>query len=42
MRKNFAEALDHAKLEGFRVYDLLHTFASLLLAQKAPITYVAA
>ena len=27
---------------GFRVYDLRHTFASLLLAQGAPITYVAA
>jgi len=42
VRKNFAQALDHAKLEGFRVYDLRHTFASLLLAQGAPITYVAA
>ena len=37
-----AEALAHAKLEGFRLYDLRHTFASQLLAQKAPITYVAA
>src|SRR6266446_8793960 len=42
VRKNFAQALLHAKLEGFRVYDLRHTFASLLLAQGAPITYVAA
>ena len=31
-----------AELTGFRVYDLRHTFASLLLAQGAPITYVAA
>jgi integrase len=42
VRKNFAAALDHAKLESFRVYDLRHTFASLLLADRAPITYVAA
>src|SRR6266850_1441647 len=42
VRKNFAAALDKAKLSGFRVYDLRHTFASLLLAQGVPITYVAA
>src|SRR6266508_4373724 len=42
VRKNFAEALDHAKLESFRVYDLRHTFASLLLADGAPLPYVAA
>ena len=29
-------------LPVFRVYDLRHTFASLLLARNAPITYVAA
>ena len=37
-----AQALKRAKLPGFRVYDLRHTFASLLLAQNAPITYVSA
>ena len=42
VRKNFALALKQAGLTGFRVYDLRHTFASLLLAQGAPITYVAA
>src|SRR5207244_940225 len=42
VRKNFAAALDHAKLESFRVYDLRHTFASLLLADRAPLPYVAA
>ena len=42
MRKNFAEAVTEAKLASFRVYDLRHTFTSLLLAQGAPITYVAA
>ena len=34
--------LKAAKLPGFRLYDLRHTFASLLLAQGAPITYVSA
>jgi hypothetical protein len=28
--------------QGGRLYDLRHTFASLLLAQNAPITYVSA
>ncbi len=42
MRKAFAQALKRAKLPGFRLYDLRHTFASLLLAQNAPITYVSA
>ena len=42
VRKNFADALRGVGLAGFRVYDLRHTFASLLLAQGAPITYVAA
>lgn len=41
MRKNFSAALEKAGLSGFRVYDLRHTFASILLAQGAPITYVA-
>ena len=34
--------LRQAKLPGFRLYDLRHTFATGLLAQGAPITYVAA
>ncbi len=38
----FAAALEKAELSGFRVYDLRHTFASLLLAQGAPVTYVSA
>ena len=38
----FATVLEKAELSGFRVYDLRHTFASLLLAQGAPITYVSA
>ena len=42
VRKNFAKALEAAGLPSFRLYDLRHTFASLLLAQGAPITYVAA
>ena len=35
-------ALGKAKLPAFRLYDLCHTFASLLLAASAPITYVSA
>lgn len=31
-----------AELSGHRVYDRRHTFATLLLAKGAPITYVAA
>jgi integrase len=42
VRKNFSLALEKARLSGFRLYDLRHTFASLLLALGAPITYVAA
>src|SRR5262249_36375526 len=42
VQKNFAAALKKAQLGRFRVYDLRHTFASLLLSQGAPITYVAA
>jgi integrase len=41
-RKVFQRALRRAKLPAFRVYDLRHTFASLLLASCAPITYVSA
>ena len=42
MRKQFARALNDAKLSAFRLYDCRHTFASLLLNSGAPITYVAA
>ncbi len=42
VRKAFAQSLKRAKLPGFRLYDLRHSFASLLLAQGAPITYVSA
>ena len=42
MRKAFGQALRPAKLPSFRLYDLRHTYASLLLAQNAPLTYVSA
>ncbi|SRR5579885_791211 len=42
LRKRFARILKRAGLSGFRVYDLRHTFATLLLAKGVPITYVAA
>ena len=38
----FKRALGKAKLPTFRLYDLRHTFASLLLSERAPITYVSA
>jgi integrase len=38
----FRAVLRRAALPAFRVYDLRHTFASLLLARNAPLTYVAA
>ena len=38
----FKRVLKAATLPNFRLYDLRHTFASLLLIQGAPITYVAA
>jgi len=40
--KVFRTVLREAKLPRFRLYDLRHTFATHLLAQGAPITYVAA
>jgi integrase len=40
--KAFRRLLKAAKLPGFRLYDLRHTYASLLLAAGAPITYVSA
>jgi len=42
VRKVFKRALGKAKLPAFRLYDLRHTFASLLLSERAPITYVSA
>jgi integrase len=39
--KVFRRGLRRAKLPNFRLYDLRHTYASLLLAAGAPITYVA-
>ncbi len=42
VEKVFHRARTRAKLPHFRVYDLRHTFASLLLAGSAPITYVSA
>ena len=42
VRKVFKRGLGKAKLLAFRLYDLRHTFASLLLAASAPITYVSA
>ena len=40
--KAFKRALKKAGLPVFRPYDLRHTYASLLLAEGAPISYVAA
>jgi len=40
--KAWRRVLRHARLPGFRLYDLRHAFATELLAQGAPITYVAA
>jgi integrase len=40
--KAFRRLLKTAGLPGFRLYDLRHTYASLLLAAGAPITYVSA
>ena len=38
----FRRTLKRAGLPHFRLYDLRHTYASLLLAAGAPITYVSA
>ena len=38
----YKRVLRAAALPNFRLYDLRHTFATLLLAAGAPITYVAA
>jgi len=42
VRKALKRALRAAGLPEFRLYDLRHTFASLMLADGAPITYVSA
>jgi len=42
VRKVFKRALKAAALPEFRLYDLRLTYASLLLADNAPITYVSA
>ena len=42
VRKAFGQALRRAKLPSFRLYDLRHTYASLLLAQNAPLMYASA
>lgn len=41
-RKAFKRALTRAGLPACRVYDLRHTYAGLLLAAGAPLTYVSA
>ena len=40
--KAWRRVLKKAKLPAFRLYDLRHTFATTLLAEGAPLTYVAA
>jgi hypothetical protein len=42
VRRIFKTALKAAQLPEFRLYDLRHTYVSLLLAAGAPITYVSA
>ncbi len=42
VRKRFARVLKAAGVGGHRLYDLRHTFASTLLKNGVPITYVAA
>ena len=40
--KVFQRALKKAEVPRFRLYDLRHTYASLLLVEGAPLTYVSA
>ncbi len=40
--RHFDKALKRVNLSGFRLYDLRHTFATLLLSRGVPITYVSA
>ena len=42
VRKHFLRLLRLCGIPDHRVYDLRHTFATLLLSKGAPITYVAA
>ena len=42
VRKAFKRTLNRAGLPAFRLYDLRHTYASLLVATGAPLTYVSA
>ena len=42
VRKHFQRLMLLSGISGHRVYDLRHTFATLLLTMAAPITYVAA
>ena len=39
--RTFRRRLKDAELPSFRLYDLRHTYASMLLAEGVPITYVA-
>ena len=41
VRKHFQRLLRVCQISDHRVYDLRHTFATLLLSKGAPITYVA-
>jgi integrase len=41
VRKHFQRLLRVCEISDHRVYDLRHTFATLLLSKGAPITYVA-
>jgi len=42
VRKQFMRIARQAGLSGHKLYDLRHTYATLLLAEGTPITYVAA
>lgn len=42
MTKAWRRVLKKVKRPAFRLYDLRHTFAITLLAEGAPLTYVAA
>jgi integrase len=41
VRKHFQRLMRLSAISDHRVYDLRHTFATLLLSKGAPITYVA-
>jgi integrase len=40
-RKKFAKVMKKAKVSGHRMYDLRHTWATVMLSKGVPITYVA-